>query len=200
MHIVLHLTSYVLPVVSLMVGQTLIPTKIKEAPIILGAIFSIFVARFEPAPNNDNLFTLFQWAIWSLACCRLIIYRRWSDKFVEYYPYWLLSSVQRHHSQFWLYILDDRSSRSSTSTFSHRSDISTYCWTLCQRSGCLRHNRLVLLRCCGGASQRVNEVFIEMLLLRCKWQWYNIRGKFSTFLHSKSAALPIFTVPVHISL
>jgi hypothetical protein len=76
MHIVLHLTTYVVPVASLVVGQTLIPTKIKEAPIILGAIFNIFVAHFEPAPNNDNLFMLFQWAIWSLACCRLIIYRR----------------------------------------------------------------------------------------------------------------------------
>ena len=77
MHIILHLTSYVVLVASLVVGQTLIPTKI-EAPIIHGAIFSIFVARFEPAPNNDNLFMLFQWAIWSFTCCCLIIYH-WSS-------------------------------------------------------------------------------------------------------------------------
>jgi len=94
MHIVLHLTSYVMPVASLVVGQTLIHTKIKEAPIVLGAIFSVFVARFELVPNNDSLFTLFQWAIWSLACCRLIIYRQCTAKFVECYPYWLLFSVQ----------------------------------------------------------------------------------------------------------
>ena len=56
MHIVWHFTSYVAPVASLVAGlaPALIPTKIKEAPIILGAIFSVFVARFEPAPNNDN--------------------------------------------------------------------------------------------------------------------------------------------------
>ena len=101
MHIILHFTSYVAPVALLVVGLTpaLIPTELKEVPIILAAIFSVFVARFEPAPNYDNLFTLFQSAIWSLTCCRLIIYRQWSAKSVEYYPYWLLLSIQRHHSQ-----------------------------------------------------------------------------------------------------
>ncbi|KIM71271.1 hypothetical protein PILCRDRAFT_820624 [Piloderma croceum F 1598] len=76
MHIALHFASYVAPVASLVVGlaPALIPTKIKEAPIALAAIFSVFVARFEPAPNHDNLFTLFQCAIWALACCQLVSY------------------------------------------------------------------------------------------------------------------------------
>lgn len=185
-----------MPVASLVVGlaPALIPTtKIKEALIALAGIFSIFVAHFEPAPNDDKFFTLFQWAIWSLACCQLIIYRQWSAKFVEYYPHWLLLSVQRHHR------LDDRSSHSSTRTFSPRSNISTYYWTPCQRPGYLRHNHLVLLRCCKDSSRRVDEVVIEMLLLRCEWWRHNIRGKFSTFLHGKSAVPTIFDVLIHIS-
>jgi hypothetical protein len=172
MHIVLHFTSYIILVAPLVVGlaPALIPTKIKEDPIALVAIFSVYVACFKPAPNNDNLFMLFQWAIWSLVCCRLIIYHQWSAKFVEY---WLLLSIQQHHSQIQRYILDYPSSHSSTCTFSHWSNISTYCWTLCQRSGCPQHNHLVLWRCCKGGSLRVDKVFIKMLLLWCEW-WQTI--------------------------
>jgi hypothetical protein len=61
MHHFLHLVSYLTPVALLVAGpaSALIPMKIKKIPIVFSALFSVLIAHFEPAPNNDDFFTLY---------------------------------------------------------------------------------------------------------------------------------------------
>jgi len=75
MNVILHIASYATPTALLTVGlaPTLLPTAFKPLPIMLSGLFSAVVPHFYPAPNNDDLFTLFHWIIWLLSCWWLVV-------------------------------------------------------------------------------------------------------------------------------
>jgi len=75
MNVILHIASYTTPTALLMVGlaPTLLSTAFKPLLIVLSGLFSAIVPHFCPAPNNDDLFTLFHWIIWLLSCCWLVV-------------------------------------------------------------------------------------------------------------------------------
>ncbi|KIM72298.1 hypothetical protein PILCRDRAFT_742766 [Piloderma croceum F 1598] len=77
MNVILHIASYATPTALLTVGvaPTLLPTVIKVLPVVLSGLFSALIPHFHPAPNHDDLFTLFHCTIWSLSCYWLILLR-----------------------------------------------------------------------------------------------------------------------------
>ena len=81
MNVILHIASYSTPTALLAVGlaPTLLPTTFKPLAIVFSGLFSAVVPHLYPAPNNDDLFTLFHWIIWSFSCCWLVALREWSE-------------------------------------------------------------------------------------------------------------------------
>ena len=86
MNIILHIISYATPAALLTVGlaPSLLPSVYKPLLILLSALISILIPHFHPAPNNDEISTLFHWIIWLLSCCWLVVLRKWSENFIEY--------------------------------------------------------------------------------------------------------------------
>jgi hypothetical protein len=83
MNIILHIASYATPTTLLIVGlaPALLPTTFKPIPVVLSGLFSVLITHFHPAPNQDDLFTLFHCIIWSLSWYWLIVLREWSEFF-----------------------------------------------------------------------------------------------------------------------
>ena len=73
MPFIFHLIAYAIPLLLLGLAPTLIPPVVQGIPFAFSCIFNLSVTRYDPAPNEDHLFTFFQFCTWMFSCSRLLL-------------------------------------------------------------------------------------------------------------------------------